>query len=296
MMDRTDIDAVVVAQWVASASDDELREALGGELRAGALDEIVRRFPDYLDAERTAGVDAVFALRITGRADGGTDRYVVALSRGACEAARDDEREADVTLELDAVDFVKLVRGNVNPALLALGGRLRIDGDERLAIALTRYFRTPAEGSARIDPTAVDSVEIARLIEHVPESELRKRMRGALRELVLEEIFRRIPSYLDPRRSVGEHGAIEWKITGREDGQTDRYAVVIENGRCRAGKELRVEPRVTLRLDAAHLLKLVTGNANPTLGFLFGKLKVKGDLAFAARLTSLFKIPSGDTT
>src|ERR1051326_4492617 len=93
-MERIDIDASEVARWVASASDDELREALGGDLRAAALDEIVRRFPDYLDAERIADVEAVFALQITGRADGRSDRYVVALSQGACQAARDDERAA----------------------------------------------------------------------------------------------------------------------------------------------------------------------------------------------------------
>jgi putative sterol carrier protein len=52
------------------------------------------------------------------------------------------------------------------------------------------------------------------------------------------------------------------------------------------------EPRVTLRVDAADFLKLVTGNANPTMFFLRGKLKIKGDLGFAATLPRLFRMPS----
>jgi putative sterol carrier protein len=44
-------------------------------------------------------------------------------------------------------------------------------------------------------------------------------------------------------------------------------------------------------LAPVEFLKLVTGNASAPLLFMSGKLKVAGDLGFAAGLTSLFNIP-----
>jgi putative sterol carrier protein len=284
-----------VARAIGELSDDDLRSLLTGGVRELLLDEVFRRFPDHLDPASARDADAAFAFDVTGREDGRSDRYVVALAAGRCEAGRHVERAPAVTYSLDAVDFLKLVTGNVNPATLVLGGRLRLEGDERLAMALTDYFRAPAVGGrdpSATDPRAVDAVEIAREIENVSEKELRTRLRGTVRDLVLEEIFRRFPDYLDERRAANEQAAIAWKITGREDGGYDRYVVVIDRGSCRTGRDLDVEPRVTIRLDAAYFLKVVTGGVSPTLGYLFGKLKVKGDLTFAIRLTSLFRIPS----
>ena len=38
-------------------------------------------------------------------------------------------------------------------------------------------------------------------------------------------------------------------------------------------------------------LKLVTGNANGPILFTTGKLKISGDLVFAAQIAGMFKIP-----
>ena len=51
------------------------------------------------------------------------------------------------------------------------------------------------------------------------------------------------------------------------------------------------EPRVTLRIGPVDFLKLVSGNANGPMLFMSGKLKIEGDLMFAATMTSLFRIP-----
>jgi len=70
--------------------------------------------------------------------------------------------------------------------------------------------------------------------------------------------------------------------------------VHIDHGECRAGRDLDLDPRVTIRLGAADFLKLVTGNLNPTMAFLRRRLVIKGDLGFAAALPRLFKIPRAD--
>ena len=86
--------------------------------------------------------------------------------------------------------------------------------------------------------------------------------------------------------------ALAFKITGRADGEADRYRVLIRDGEVTAGRDLDVDPRVTIVMDGVDFLKLVTGNANPVMSFIKGKLKVRGDLGFAAQVPGLFRIPS----
>jgi putative sterol carrier protein len=88
---------------------------------------------------------------------------------------------------------------------------------------------------------------------------------------------------------------IEWRLhgIGNEGAGAQRWFVVLSDGECRTGRDLDAKPRVTLELGALEFLKLVTGNANPVAMFMTGKLKIRGDLLFAARVQGFFSIPSG---
>ena len=70
------------------------------------------------------------------------------------------------------------------------------------------------------------------------------------------------PSTSGPARYAAET-ALAFKITGRADGGADRYRVLIRDGEVTAGRNLDVEPRVTIVIDGVNFLKLVTGNSNP---------------------------------
>ena len=45
-----------------------MRELVTGEVVTAACEQIIRRFPDYVEAERTRGVDAAVGWVITGTA------------------------------------------------------------------------------------------------------------------------------------------------------------------------------------------------------------------------------------
>jgi hypothetical protein len=64
--------------------------------------------------------------------------------RGECRTGRDLDVRPRVRLELDALDFLKLVPGNANPLKLALTGRLKIRGDPLFAPRIPRFFEVPA--------------------------------------------------------------------------------------------------------------------------------------------------------
>lgn len=145
-----------------------------------------------------------------------------------------------------------------------------------------------------IDPANIDLREITRSVATTPDGQLREGMRSEFRGAILEEIFRRFPEHIDPERIEGVKARTRWKVTGRDDGDADRFAVIFDDGVCRTERDSGKRPRVTFEIDGADLLKLVTGNANPMVLFGTGRLRVKGDLLFAARVAGFFTIPAAE--
>jgi len=141
-------------------------------------------------------------------------------------------------------------------------------------------------------PSNIDVDAVARLVREIPDRQLRDRLRGPVRQIVLDEIFRRMPQYLNPKQAARVDALVAWRITGRRDGGYDEYRTLIRDGRCTVG-EPAGRPRVTVRTSPVVFLKLVTGNANPVRTALRHRLSIRGDLLFASRLPRIFRIPTG---
>jgi putative sterol carrier protein len=148
----------------------------------------------------------------------------------------------------------------------------------------------PQDASAGGLPQGLDTDQVARMVGTVPEEQLAGAMSGEGREMVLSEIFRRFPERISDAGKQ-ENVAIEWRIGGGPGGEPESWFVVVEDGQCVTGKDLEAEPRVSFELDGVDFLRVVTGNANPVEMFMSGKLKIKGDLMYAARVQSMFVMP-----
>jgi SCP-2 sterol transfer family protein len=111
-----------------------------------------------------------------------------------------------------------------------------------------------------------------------------------LRHVVFAEIFRRMGEHLDPVKAATVRAVVHWRFTGGAD-DYDRFETVIENGTCTSGTEPTADPRVTLTLAPSDFLRAVTGEVGVAMLFMRGKVKVRGDIAFAAGLTSYFDLP-----
>lgn len=94
-------------------------------------------------AQPRKSLNAVVEFRITGRRDGGIDRYRLAFSGGRCRASRQDGTTPALTLELEPVAFLRLVGGTASPQRLLLAGKLKLRGDLLLALALPTTLRLP---------------------------------------------------------------------------------------------------------------------------------------------------------
>jgi len=115
-----------------------------------------------------------------------------------------------------------------------------------------------------------------------------------LRHVVFDEIFRRMSEHLDPARAATLKAVVHWRFTGGADNGADdydRFETVIESGTCASRREPTADARATLTLSPVDFLRAVTGEVNVAILFMRGKVKVRGDIAFAAGLINYFDLP-----
>jgi putative sterol carrier protein len=141
-----DVVADLFARNVASASDQQLERGMRGWRRRPLLRQIFRQMPKSLNRGAAEGVSAVVEFRIGGRRDGAEDRYQAVIEDGRCFTTRRVEREATMTLRMDAVTFIKMITGVATGPELFMTGKLAIEGDLMLAARMPSLFRIASPG------------------------------------------------------------------------------------------------------------------------------------------------------
>jgi putative sterol carrier protein len=262
-------------------------------IRQILVDEIIRRFPDYLDAEAAAGISGVVGWELVALGNE-VDRFTMIIEDGVIKIGQDLVAEPTVTLRLGVVSFLKLATGNGDPCTMVLSGDLELRGDAWFALALLGLIRIPAtDGMVPLcGPATMDVRAVARLVREIPEHKLRERLRGPVRKILLDEIFRRMPEYLNRGRAVGVDAMIAWRITD-PDGGHDEYRTLIRGGACTVVDDQPARVRLIVRTEPVVFLRLVTGNARPIATFLRRRIRIIGDPLLALRLPHIFTIPTG---
>ncbi len=137
------------ARMVVRSSDAQLQWLASGWRRRLILAGILQQLPRRLDRGKASAIHAVANWKITGAPGGHSDRFQVRIEDGRCRVIRRPEEPAQVTLELDAVDFLRLVSGEADGAELFMTGKLRIEGDLMLTARLPALFRFPTRPMER---------------------------------------------------------------------------------------------------------------------------------------------------
>lgn len=133
--------------------------------------------------------------------------------------------------------------------------------------------------------------EFAQLVKSTPDSKIAEIFGSDGRSKILDEVFNRMPTLFRADRAGATQAVIHWNITGGPGGGTDTYETVIENGTCTVTNQPARDPKLAMTMDPVTFLKVVTGDGNPMMMFMTGKIKAKGDLGLAAQVAKLFDIP-----
>jgi putative sterol carrier protein len=284
-------DVLEITTVIRDASDEQLGRLIEiDHFRAEGVGAILDRFAEFADAGRLSEIDGVVRFDLA-RGKKYAERHTARFASGS--VTLEPDAEPDVTITADLVDFVRLVTGQSNAALLYLGARLGIDGHAMLALAVGSVFTIPGSGLAAVDPTVLDPVDVATAVATTSGKHMRSLMEGEFRPIVLEEVFRRFPEFIDTGKAADLELSVGFRIGGRLDGEVDRYVVHVRDGACTIETDPPEGQRrdATITIDGADFLRLALGQMHPVRGVLTGSLKVKGDRAKALALNAVMVPP-----
>ena len=100
---------------------------------ADIFSEVVSEFKP----ERAGDLRARFQFRLTGQ-DGGD--WVVTVANRECVVTEGVVEKPDVTIGMDASDFVKMVNGELQPVVAFMQGKIKLQGDMNLAMKVQELF------------------------------------------------------------------------------------------------------------------------------------------------------------
>lgn len=289
-----DADADALVEALRHTGDDELRALVGrDEIRLPAVRGVLSRLHEYADPDRLAALTGTVRIDLT-RDDARLGHHLLQIGSGSITVEADVPAAApsDVVLGTSVIGFVRLVSGQGNAALDYLAGRLHVEGDAGLALAVGGLFTIPGTDEIAVDPSALDPVDVARALAGVPVEHLREVMASGFRPVVLEEIFRRLPDFVNPRRAARADLTVGFKLLGAPGGEPERYVVRVDHGACKVEPDdVGGDRDATITCEGYDFLRLATGHLAAVKGVLRGQLKVRGEKAKALQLASVLDIP-----
>ncbi|WP_162251471.1 MULTISPECIES: SCP2 sterol-binding domain-containing protein [unclassified Nocardioides] len=293
----TDVDAAELIVAVRSASDADLLAVTHDAGRGSAVVEgVMRRIGEFAVPGQLAEMDCSLRWETIGLPGGHGVRFHSGTTQRVPEAM-----SSDLVVQGTALQLLRLVAGQLDVAVAYLGDSLHLEGSSDATLALAALFAvdgaTPLTGQP-VNPRDIDPVQVARALTGVSTDHLRSVMASGFRPVILEEIFDRMPAYVNGRKAAGVQITVGFRLTGRPDGEVDRYVLRLRDGQATvlAGEAAdavgRDDRDATVTCEAQDFLRLATGHLSAVTGVLRGQLKVRGDKVAALRLNSAFDIPT----
>jgi putative sterol carrier protein len=101
------------------------------------VSEAIKALPSAFLPEKAGNTKASFQLDLTG-ADGG--QWTLDVADGKCEVREETAAQPDVTLTMDANDFVAFFRNELDPIQAFMGGKIKVSGNLGLVMQLMNWF------------------------------------------------------------------------------------------------------------------------------------------------------------
>ena len=99
--------------------------------------EIFAQMPEAFLAEKAGDLSATYQFNLSGE-EGGD--WAVTVAGGACTVVEGQAEKPNVTISMDADDFVKMISGDLQPVVAFMQGKIKLQGDTSLALKLQELF------------------------------------------------------------------------------------------------------------------------------------------------------------
>uniref|UniRef100_A0AAY4AE15 Hydroxysteroid dehydrogenase-like protein 2 n=1 Tax=Denticeps clupeoides TaxID=299321 RepID=A0AAY4AE15_9TELE len=104
----------------------------------------------------------------------------------------------------------------------------------------------------------------------------------------IAETFSVIKGILSPDVVKSTQGVYKFDLSGEHAGT---WYIDLKNAAGSAGSgEPPVKPDVVMNMDSADFIKMFAGKLKPTMAFMSGKLKIKGDMALAIKMEKMMAL------
>jgi putative sterol carrier protein len=97
--------------------------------------------------------------------------------------------------------------------------------------------------------------------------------------MTAKEMILQMPASFRPEKAGDTSAVIQYAIS-------EPAYTVIKEGQMTAHEGTAENPTVTIEMADENLVKMFKGELNPMTAFMMGKLKIKGDMLLAQRLSS----------
>ena len=99
------------------------------------------------------------------------------------------------------------------------------------------------------------------------------------------EVFEAMPSRLDAGKADGINVVIGWDLSGDEETQK---TIKIADGAMTVEDGIDGDVNATISMDSDDFVAMTTGELNPMMAFMGGKVKVDGDMSAVMKIQSIF--------
>jgi putative sterol carrier protein len=103
----------------------------------------------------------------------------------------------------------------------------------------------------------------------------------------VKETFDQMATRFKPERAQGVNAVVQYDITGEGGGN---WYATIKDGACTVTPGTAPSPTLTLTISGQDWLDMLGGKLAGQMAFMTGRLKLRGDMGLAMKLSSLFGI------
>ena len=104
---------------------------------SSAVREMMERMPGAFLPAKAGDAKALIQLALTGE-EGGA--WLLDIGNGKCDVREETAPKPDVTVTMDANDFVALYSNTLNPVQAFMSGRIKVSGNVGMVMQLLNWF------------------------------------------------------------------------------------------------------------------------------------------------------------